>query len=156
MDEPLLGSVDDLELPDLPDTVWMRLLANALDPDAARVGDDLIPVDLPANPNATDDDSSADIAFDWSFDGNDDDGSGVHGQPGDDDGSDDRGDDRDDDAGSDSIPTHSSGADPHSASQDASVAGHDPFPPHDAWTGDQHFDAPDDAGWAGHDAPDAL
>ncbi len=58
-DEPVLGDVDELALPELPDSVWMRLLANALDPDATRVDDALIPVDLPPDDTAADADALA-------------------------------------------------------------------------------------------------
>ena len=55
MDESMFGELDELSLPELPDSVWMRLLANALDPDAAPVDDGLIPVDLPTDGEPEDD-----------------------------------------------------------------------------------------------------
>lgn len=54
MDESTVGDLDEMALPDLPDSVWMRLLANALDPDAPATGLDLIPDDQPAPPGADD------------------------------------------------------------------------------------------------------
>ena len=39
MDESMFGELDELSLPELPDSVWMRLFANALDPDAPPVDD---------------------------------------------------------------------------------------------------------------------
>lgn len=50
MDDSTTGSLDALELPELPDTVWLRLLANALDPDAPPASADLIPVDDAVTP----------------------------------------------------------------------------------------------------------
>lgn len=47
MDEPIFGDLDEMALPELPDSVWMRLLANALDPDAPQTSLDLIPADEP-------------------------------------------------------------------------------------------------------------
>lgn len=45
MDDSVFGDLDEMALPDLPDAVWMRLLANALDPDAPATGLELIPID---------------------------------------------------------------------------------------------------------------
>ncbi|WP_157970617.1 hypothetical protein [Nakamurella deserti] len=39
------GGLDALAVPELPDTVWMRLLANAMDPDTAPVNPGLVPAD---------------------------------------------------------------------------------------------------------------
>jgi hypothetical protein len=47
MDESTAGGLDALELPELSEAVWMRLLANALDPDAPPADPGLIPVDGP-------------------------------------------------------------------------------------------------------------
>jgi len=55
MDESMFGELDELSLPELPDSVWMRLLANALDPDAPAVDTALIPVDLPTDGEPADD-----------------------------------------------------------------------------------------------------
>lgn len=63
MDEPILGDLDEVALPELPDSVWMRLLANALDPDAAQTSLDLIPADDPVA-GLTDDGVPADSAGD--------------------------------------------------------------------------------------------
>ncbi len=55
MDESILGDLDEMSLPELPDSVWMRLLANALDPDAPPTSFDLIPVDEPGAVTPDDD-----------------------------------------------------------------------------------------------------
>jgi hypothetical protein len=55
MDESAFGELDELALPELSDAVWMRLLANALDPDAPAASFDLIPVDLPTDTAPHDD-----------------------------------------------------------------------------------------------------
>lgn len=39
------GGLDAYDVPELPDTVWMRMLANALDPDTAPVDPGLVPAD---------------------------------------------------------------------------------------------------------------
>jgi len=54
------GGLDAHEIPELPDTVWMRMLANALDPDTAPVDPALIPADGATGPDA--DLSDADLS----------------------------------------------------------------------------------------------
>ena len=90
MDESVFGDLDEMALPELPDSVWMRLLANALDPDAPPVGLDLIPVDQPTDGPVEDDVLLDDGGFS-------DTGDGVIGDADDSDDSDD---------GSDSLPHH--------------------------------------------------
>jgi hypothetical protein len=69
MDESIFGDLDEMSLPELSDSVWMRLLANALDPDAPPASLDLIPVDLPVAD--TPDDGVALLGDDWAPDDTD-------------------------------------------------------------------------------------
>ena len=85
MDESIFGDLDEMALPELPDSVWMRLLANALDPDAPPVGLDLIPVDLPTDQPPADDDA-ADAAMLGATDTDGSDGSDGSDAPDDEDG----------------------------------------------------------------------
>ncbi len=144
MDDSIFGELDELALPALPDTVWMRLLANALDPDAPPAGIDLIPVDLPTD-GPVDDGSAelgaADLGEDHLA------GSGPDGADGGD-GHD------DDDDGSDLIPgaahSHDGGADPQhdpmahpDASDEDSAPGWRPDWSHpDADPADSGYDVP--------------
>jgi hypothetical protein len=86
MDESIFGDLDEMALPELPDSVWMRLLANALDPDAPPVGLDLIPVDLPTDQAPADDDAAAMLGASDTDDT--DGGDGDVGTPDDEDGTD--------------------------------------------------------------------
>lgn len=58
MDESIFGDLDTMALPELPDSVWMRMLANALDPETPTTSLDLIPADSAA---ATDMDTDGEL-----------------------------------------------------------------------------------------------
>ncbi len=49
MTEPTGTGLDELAVPELSDAVWMRMLANALDPETPPVDPALVPVDQPVD-----------------------------------------------------------------------------------------------------------